>query len=45
VKHGLVKQVRDYRWSSFRRFVKLGEYPLEWGNDEDIALIRNLDWE
>jgi putative transposase len=45
VKHGLVKHVRDYKWSSFRRFVRLGEYPLEWGNAEDVTHISGLDWE
>ncbi len=45
VKHGLVAHVCDYRWSSFRRFVKLGEYPLHWGNAADVAHIRDLNWE
>jgi putative transposase len=31
VKHGLALQVRDYPWSSFQRFVRLGEYSLDWG--------------
>ncbi|MGD9127595.1 MAG: transposase [Planctomycetia bacterium] len=31
VKHGLVSRVRDYPWSSFERFVRLGEYSLDWG--------------
>ena len=31
VKHGLVQRVRDYRWSSFHRFVAEGEYEIEWG--------------
>ena len=31
VKHGLVLRVRDWPWSSFARFVDLGEYPPDWG--------------
>ena len=45
VKHRLVQHVRDYRWSSFRRFVRLGEYPLQWGNAADVEHIRDLNWE
>ena len=33
VKHGLVSRVRDYPWSSFRRFVSMGEYPEDWGGE------------
>jgi putative transposase len=28
VKHGLVEHVQDYPWSTFHRFVRLGEYDL-----------------
>ena len=31
VKHGLTSRVRDYPWSSFHRFVRLGEYEANWG--------------
>jgi putative transposase len=31
VKHGLVRRVCDWRWSSFHRYVKLGWYPNDWG--------------
>ncbi|MBN1590138.1 MAG: transposase [Pirellulales bacterium] len=31
VKHGLVRRARDYPWSSFERFVHLGEYSATWG--------------
>lgn len=31
VKHGLVKQVRDWRWSSFHRYVSEGVYDPDWG--------------
>ena len=30
VKHGLVKQVKDWPYSSFHRHVDLGTYPLDW---------------
>jgi len=31
VKHRLVRRVADYPWSSFHRYVSLGEYSLDWG--------------
>ncbi|MCA9049433.1 MAG: transposase [Planctomycetaceae bacterium] len=31
VKHRLVQRVRDYRWSSFHRFVTAGHYDIDWG--------------
>lgn len=30
-KHSLVDRVRDWRWSSFHRFVQLGQYDIDWG--------------
>lgn len=30
-KHGLVKRVADWPWSSFHRFVRLGQYDIRWG--------------
>jgi putative transposase len=33
VKHGLVTRVRDWPYSSFHRMVKLGVYPIDWGDD------------
>jgi putative transposase len=36
VKHGLVSRVKDWPWSSFRRFVRLGEYSEDWGADYDL---------
>jgi putative transposase len=33
VKHGHVGRVCDWRYSSFRRMVQLGVYPLDWGGD------------
>lgn len=34
VKHGLVKCVKDWPYSTFHRFVKNGSYPPDWGGDE-----------
>ncbi len=34
VKHGLVKEGRAWEYSSFRRWVAAGLYPLEWGGTE-----------
>ncbi|OAI17936.1 transposase [Methylomonas koyamae] len=37
VKHGWVKQVKDWPYSTFYRWVERGVYPLNWaGNDEDL---------
>ncbi|PQO31791.1 REP-associated tyrosine transposase [Blastopirellula marina] len=32
LKHGLVERVSDWPWSSFLRYVQMGEYPRDWGN-------------
>ena len=32
LKHGLVSSVSEWPWSSFHRFVREQEYPLDWGN-------------
>ncbi|MBA2117787.1 REP-associated tyrosine transposase [Bremerella alba] len=34
VKHQLVTQAAQWPWSSFHRFVRLGEYDLKWGNSQ-----------
>lgn len=31
VKHGLAKQAAEWPYSSFKKFVELGEYALDWG--------------
>jgi putative transposase len=31
IKHGLVKQVKDWPYSSFHRYVKNGTYDENWG--------------
>lgn len=35
VKHGLVQRVRDWPWSSFKRFVRMGYYSIDWGDNVD----------
>ncbi len=32
VKHGLVKQVKDWSYSSFHKYQSLNIYPADWGN-------------
>ncbi len=33
-KHKLVARARDWKWSSFHRFVREGEYDLDWGGSD-----------
>lgn len=33
VKHGLVKRVQDWEYSSFHQHVKLGQYPIDWAGE------------
>ena len=41
VKHGLVNAPRDWRYSTFSKYVRLGEYGEDWGNQEPTNL---RDW-
>jgi putative transposase len=43
-KHNLVKRVRDYSWSSFHRFVRAGQYDLDWGGVEPSSYIGHSEW-
>jgi putative transposase len=37
VKHGWVKQVKEWQYSTFHRWAERGVYPLDWaGIDEDL---------
>jgi len=38
VKHGLVKEVRAWEYSSFRRCVAAGLYMLDWGGTGGDAM-------
>lgn len=41
VKHGCVQRPGDWQWSSFYRYVRLGAYPEDWGNQEPES-VRTL---
>jgi len=43
-KHGLVKRVRDWPWSSFHRFVTAGDYDIDWGGEEPDTGTADSDW-
>jgi len=45
VKHGLVERVSDYPWSTFRKFVRIGEYDLHWGTGEAPLEVPGAEWE
>lgn len=45
VKHGYIKNVRDWEFSSFNKFVKLKNYEPNWGSESDIKDIIELDYE
>jgi putative transposase len=40
----LVTRVRDWPWSSFHRFVKAGDYDLDWGGEEPDSVTPDEDW-
>ena len=37
LKHGLVKQVADWEYSTFHRLVKAGIYPRDWAGGDEMA--------
>lgn len=43
VKHGYVKSVKDWRYSSFEKFVKKGNYEINWGCSTDIVHIKDME--
>jgi len=43
-KHELVTRVRDWRWSSFHRFVRQGQYEIDWGGTAPPTIGNDLDW-
>jgi REP-associated tyrosine transposase len=43
VKHKLVRRVQDWPWSSFHRFVKLGEYEPDWGSTDPTPSFKTAD--
>jgi putative transposase len=44
-KHGLATNVIDWPWSSFHRFVALGEYESTWGRDDPTPGYDDPEWE
>ena len=38
LKHGLVKQVSDWAWSSFHQYVRRGIYSADWGGKIEVPL-------
>lgn len=36
VKHGWAKRVADWPYSSFRRLVRVGVYPVDWGGGVEV---------
>ena len=45
LKHGLVTRVVDWPWSSFHRYVALGEYTADWGSDPTFYGDEWLEYE
>ena len=45
VKHGYAKSVKDWKYSSFHKFVKKGLYDINWGSNTDIKEIIDLNFE
>ena len=43
-KHGLVASDRDWRWSTFQRFVELGEYTSDWGREDPTPGFDTPEW-
>jgi putative transposase len=43
-KHHVVSRVRDWKWSSFHRFVRQGEYDLNWGGRDPTPGWRDPEW-
>lgn len=45
VKHGLVKRVQDWPWSSFHRYIRLGYYDRDWGERIENLAFQTLSIE
>jgi len=43
-KHALVPRVRDWEWSSFHRFVRAGEYDVDWGGTDPTPGWDDPEW-
>lgn len=45
VKHALIKNVKDWEYSSFHNFVKNNLYDINWGSEKDIENIKDINFE
>ena len=45
VKHGLTQNVKDWQYSTFKKFVKAKNYEINWGSQQDIEKIKDLNYE
>lgn len=45
VKHGFSKKPKEWKYSSFQKFVKNNLYNVNWGNDIDIKNILDMNLE
>lgn len=43
VKHGVVKNVKDWEYSSFQKFVKKKWYEVDWGSTKDVKELGHLN--
>jgi putative transposase len=43
-KHGYAANIRDWPYSSFHRYVALGEYTLDWGADDPVPNYNDPEW-
>ena len=43
-KHNLVRRVVDWQWSTFHRFVSLGEYDQGWGGEDPTPGYDTPEW-
>lgn len=44
LKHELVDRIQDWPWSSFHRFVKAGQYEINWGGTVPKCMTVSRDW-
>jgi putative transposase len=42
VKHGYVKSPRDWKYSSFHRYVKKGLYDINWGTGDEVSFDEDV---
>ena len=45
IKHDYVKKAKDWKYYSFKKFVRMGYYDENWCNFEDKNDIKKLDFE